>query len=486
MTTPRLRIAPSPTGSMHVGTGRTALFNWLFARHTGGTFIVRIDDTDDERSDPLFEADILDGLRWLGLEWDEGVAVGGPHGSYRQSDRYPRYREAAEELVGNGAAYPCFCTTAELAERRKEAEAAGRPPGYDGRCRTIEPAVAAARRSEGEPAAIRLAITRPGATEFTDLIRGDIRVDHDNLDDFVLLRSDGRPTYHLASTVDDVDYQITHVARGEDLLPSTPRHIQLTLALGAEVPIYAHIPLIHGTDGKRLSKRHGAQAVIEFREAGYLPEALANYLCLLGWSPGEDLTVFPLSLAVERFELSAVSKNPAVFDLAKLDWMNGEHVRSLPLDDFLNRARPFVERGLGRELTPEEWSRFAEVAPLIQERTKLLSEIAGQVRFLFDDNVDFDDDSWKKVMTADAGAVLDAALTRLTGVGDWSSNEIEASLRSMLEELGLNPRKGLQPLRVAITGSTVSPPLFESMAVLGREVTLRRLHEARARIAEAA
>ena len=469
---------------MHVGTGRTALFNWLFARHTDGTFIVRIDDTDDERSDPLFEADILEGLRWLGLHWDEGVAVGGPHGSYRQSDRYPRYREAAEILVAEGTAYPCFCTPAELDERRKQAEAAGRPPGYDGRCRTIEPSVAAARRVAGETAAIRLAITRPGATEFTDLIRGEIRVDHHNLDDFVLLRSDGRPTYHLASTVDDVDYQITHVARGEDLLPSTPRHIQLTLALGAVVPVYAHIPLIHGTDGKRLSKRHGAKAVIEYREAGYLPEALANYLCLLGWSPGEDHTVFPLSLAIDRFELSAVSKNPAVFDVAKLDWMNGEHVRALPSEEFMATARPFIEAGLGHALTPEQWSRFAEVAPLIQERTKLLSEIAGQVRFLFVDEVDFDDDSWNKVMTADAGAVLDAAVARLTEVGDWSAAEIEASLRSMLEELGLNARKGLQPLRVALTGSTVSPPLFESMTVLGREATLRRLSAARSRLTD--
>ena len=480
--TTRLRIAPSPTGSMHVGTGRTALFNWLFARHTGGTFIVRIDDTDDERSDPLFEADILDGLRWLGLQWDEGVAVGGLHGSYRQSDRYPRYREAAEALVAEGTAYPCFCTPAELDERRKQAEAAGRPPGYDGRCRTIEPSVAATRRAGGESAAIRLAIARPGATEFTDLIRGEIRVDHENLDDFVLLRSDGRPTYHLASTVDDVDYQITHVARGEDLLPSTPRHIQLTLALGAGVPIYAHIPLIHGTDGKRLSKRHGAKAVTEYREAGYLPEAVANYLCLLGWSPGEDLTVFPLSLAIERFELSGVSKNPAVFDLAKLDWMNGEHVRSLPVEEFMARARPFVEGGLGHELTPEQWGRFAAMAPLIQERTKLLFEIADQVRFLFVDAVDFDDDSWSKVMTADAGSVLDAARARLTDLGEWSAGEIEASLRSMLEELDLNARKGLQPLRVALTGSTVSPPLFESMAVLGKEGSLARIEEALKRL----
>ena len=385
-------------------------------------------------------------------------------------------------LVAEGTAYPCFCTPAELDERRKQAEAAGRPPGYDGRCRTIERSVAAARRAGGESAAIRLAITRPGATEFTDLIRGEIRVDHDNLDDFVLLRSDGRPTYHLASTVDDVDYQITHVARGEDLLPSTPRHIQLTLALGAGVPIYAHIPLIHGTDGKRLSKRHGAKAVIEYREAGYLPEALANYLCLLGWSPREDLTVFPLSLAIERFELSAVSKNPAVFDLAKLDWMNGEHVRALPAKEFMARARPFIEAGLGHELTPEQWGRFADMAPLIQERTKLLFEVADQVRFLFVDQVDFDQDSWSKVMTPDAGAVLDAACTRLTELGEWSAAEIETSLRSMLEGLGLNARKGLQPLRVALTGSTVSPPLFESMAVLGRDESLKRLNAARRRL----
>lgn len=467
---------------MHVGTGRTALFNWLFARHTGGTFIVRIDDTDDERSNPLYEADILDGLRWLGLQWDEGVAIGGPHGSYRQSDRYPRYREAAETLVAEGAAYPCFCTPAELDERRKQAEAAGRPPGYDGRCRTIEQSVAAARRAGGDSAAIRLAITRPGATEFTDRIRGEIRVEHDNLDDFVLLRSDGRPTYHLASTVDDVDYEITHVARGEDLLPSTPRHIQLTLALGAAVPIYAHIPLIHGTDGKRLSKRHGAKAVIEYREAGYLPEALANYLCLLGWSPGEDLTVFPLSLAIERFELSAVSKNPAVFDIAKLDWMNGEHVRALPAEEFMARARPFVEAGLGRALTPEHWSRFDGLAPLIQERTKLLSEVPDQARFLFVGDVEFHPDSWTKVMTADAQPVLEAAEARLGELSDWSVAEIEAKLRTMLDELGLSPRKGLQPLRVAITGSSVSPPLFESMAVLGREATLQRISAARSRM----
>ena len=481
--TTRLRIAPSPTGSMHVGTGRTALFNWLFARHTGGTFIVRIDDTDDVRSEARFEFDILEGLRWLGLDWDEGVEVGGPHGSYRQSDRYSRYAAAAEELVEAGSAYPCFCTPAELDKRRKQAEAEGRPPGYDGRCRLIDPAEAAERRAGGERAAIRFAISRPGSTEFTDLIKGDIKIDHEHIDDFVLLRSDGRPTYHLASTVDDVDYEITHVARGEDILPSTPRHIQLLLALGGSVPVYAHFPLILGTDGKRLQKRHGAKGVTEYRDAGYLPEALVNYLSLLGWAPGGDVTIFPTTESIRLFELTDVSKNPASFDVAKLDWMNGEHVRALPLDEFLTKARPFVESGLGHNLTPEQWGRFAELAPLIQERTKLLSEIAGQVGFLFVDHVEFDADSWAKVMSAEAGPVLEAAESRLAQLGEWSAAEIEASLRSMLEELGLNPRKGLQPLRVAITGSTVSPPLFESMAVLGREATLRRLTEARSRLA---
>lgn len=473
--TTRLRIAPSPTGAMHVGTGRTALFNWLYARHTGGTFIVRIDDTDDERSDPRFEADILDGLRWLGLQWDEGVAVGGPHGTYRQSDRYARYREVAESLVATGAAYPCFCTPVELDERRKQAEANGKPPGYDGRCRAIEPSVAAARRSEGEPAAIRLAIPRPGATEFADLIRGEIRVDHDHLDDFVLLRSDGRPTYHLASTVDDVDYQITHVARGEDLLPSTPRHIQLTLALGAQIPIYAHIPLIHGTDGKRLSKRHGAKAVIEYREAGYLPEALANYLCLVGWSPGDDLTVFPLSLAIERFELSAVSKNPAVFDLAKLDWLNGEHVRALSVDDYVKRALPFVEKGLERQLSADELRRFEALAPLVQERTKLLSEVADQIRFLFVTKVDYTLEAEKILRDPTTADVVTSSSGVLMTVKVWNAPEIEQVLRANLENLGISPRKGLQPIRALVTGSTVSPPLFESMEVLGKDETLKRL-----------
>jgi glutamyl-tRNA synthetase len=464
---------------MHVGTGRTALFNWLYAKHTGGTFIVRIDDTDDERNAAEFEADILAGLRWLGLDWDEGVGVGGPHGTYRQSDRYERYRQVALELVEREAAYFCFCTPAELAKRREEAAAAGQPPGYDGRCRTIPISEAIARRGSGEASAVRFKMPRPGVTEFDDLVKGKIRIDHEHVDDFVLLRSDGRPTYHLASTTDDVDYEISHVARGEDLLPSTPRHIQLTMALGAKEATYAHLPLILGTDGKRLSKRHGATGVTEYIEAGYLPQAMVNYLSLLGWSPTGDVTIVSLAESIRLFDLESVSTNPAVFDQSKLDWMNGEYIRSLSAVEFVEAARPFVTASMGRELGTDEWERFGRIAPLVQERTKFLTEVGPQVRFLFADELEIDPASWAKVQGDAVEAVLETAVTALGSVDTWDHDHIERSLRTMLEQLGLNARKGLQPLRVAVTGSTVSPPLFESMAILGRDVVLSRLERAR-------
>ena len=471
---------------MHVGTGRTALFNWLYAKHTGGTFIVRIDDTDDERNSAEYEADILAGLRWLGLDWDEGVAVGGPHGTYRQSDRFDRYRGVALELIERGAAYFCFCTPAELAARREEAAAAGQPPGYDGRCRSIPAGEATARRAAGEASAVRFMMPRPGVTEFDDLVKGNVKIDHDHVDDFVLLRSDGRPTYHLASTTDDVDYEITHVARGEDLLPSTPRHIQLTRALGAREATYAHLPLILGTDGKRLSKRHGAKAVTEYIEAGYLPQALVNYLSLLGWSPSGDVTIVSVVDSIRLFDLESVSTNPAVFDHSKLDWMNGEYIRSLTPQEFADAARPFVIASLGRDLSLEEWERFGRISPLVQERTKLLTEVGPQVRFLFSDELEIDPVSWEKAMGPDAETVVQEAITELDAVNNWDHEDIEGSLRAMLERLGLNARKGLQPLRVAVTGSTVSPPLFESMAILGQEAVLVRLSNARRRFADSA
>jgi glutamyl-tRNA synthetase len=465
----RVRIAPSPTGFLHVGTARAALFNWLYARHNGGVFIVRVDDTDRERSTPEYEEDILTSLRWLGLEWDEGVAVGGPHGSYRQSDRYERYRQAAEHLVAAGAAYHDERSPEELEELRKQAQSEGLHPGHYIR-RPDQP---------GDRGAIRLSIPQDAAVSFDDLVRGTVTFEPRDLDDFVILRSDGTPTYHLASTVDDVDYEITHVARGEDLLPSTPKHILLTRALGADEATYAHLPLLFGTDGKKLSKRFAATSLSVYRDEGYLPEAMFNYLSLLGWSLDAETTIFSREQAVGAFDLRNVSKNPAVFDPEKLAWVNGEYIRALPAERFVELTREHVENSVGHGLDESEWDRYLTIAPLVQERSRLLSDAGEQVRFLFAD-VEYDPSSWEKVMTKDGVAgILDAATARLQTLTSWDGGEIEQALRGMLEDLGLGAAKGLQPLRVAITGSSVSPPLFESIAALGREASLDRIGNAR-------
>jgi glutamyl-tRNA synthetase len=482
--TVRVRFAPSPTGYLHVGNVRTALYNWLHARHNGGVFILRSDDTDRERSTAEYQHEILAELRWLGLDWDEGIEAGGPHAPYRQSERLDRYTAAVAAMVEAGDAYPCFCTPAELDERRKAAMAAGKPPGYDGRCRALPAAVAAERRQAGEPASIRFAVPRPGATLFTDLVRDEVRFDHEHVDDFVILRSDGSPTYHLASSTDDVDFEITHVVRGEDLLSSTPKHILLGRALGAEREVtYAHLPLLRGPDGGKLSKRHGDTSLRHYRTSGYLPEAMFNYLALLGWSPGDDETIVGRDEMVQRFDLAAVSKNPATFDVAKLEWMNGMYIRDLAEAEFVARTEALVEADLERELTDAERAAYAELAPQVQERAKLLTEVADQVRFLFVDDVVYDEASWQKVMTKpEARVAVEGALTHLEALGTWATDEIDAALRAMLDERGLSARKGLQPLRVAATGSSVSPPLFESLAALGRDRTLARLREAFGRL----
>jgi glutamyl-tRNA synthetase len=479
----RVRFAPSPTGFLHVGSARSALFNWLAARHAGGIFILRSDDTDTERNSPEYQQDIIDGLRWLGLDWDEGVEVGGPYAPYRQSERLGRYREAAEAMLAAGDAYRCFCTAEELDERRKAAMAEGRPPGYDGRCRSIPPDEALRRAESGEPASVRFAVPRPGTTSFDDVVRGRVEFDHDNVDDFVILRTNGSPTYHLASSVDDVDFAISDVVRGEDLLSSTPKHILLGRALGGPEIIYAHLSLLHGPDGKKLSKRHGHTSLQAYRDAGILPEAMVNYLALLGWSPGEDETIVSRQEMVDRFDLGAVSKNPAIFDPDKLEWMNGVYIRDLEPEDFARRARPGVELAVGRDLTADEWSTFVDLAPAIQERAKNLAEVAPQVMFLLSDDVEYDSDSWAKVMeTPEARNALERASARLEGLAEWRTVAIEESLRSMLDEAGLSARKGLQPIRVAVTGSSVSPPLFESLEALGRERSLHRLAAALARL----
>lgn len=480
--TVRVRFAPSPTGFLHVGGGRTALYNWLFARHNGGTFILRSDDTDAERSTPEYQQDILDGLTWLGLDWDEGIEVGGPHGGYRQSMRLERYQEVADALVASGAAYYDRASADQLEALRASAAADGRSPVYAGTHR-LSPEEAGEALAAGDRFPIRFAVPRPGETTFEDLVRGPLRFDHANVDDFVILRSDGTPTYHLASTVDDVDYGITHVVRGEDILSSTPKHILLTRAMGGEPARYAHLALLNGPDGKKLSKRHGDTALRAYREAGILAPAMRNYLAILGWSPGGDDEVVSLAEMIERFELTAVSRNPAVFDPTKLEWMNGVYLRSLTREDFLSSSRPLVEAELGRTLSEDEWRSFGEVAPLVQERAKRLTEVGPQVRFLFVDDITYDEVSWSKVMTRpEAVVALEGGISHLERVESWDSAHIESSLRAMLDEHGLSAGKGLQPLRVAITGSAVSPPLFESLAALGRERSLARLVGARGRL----
>lgn len=471
--TVRVRMAPSPTGFLHVGTARAALYNWLYARHTGGTFIVRIDDTDLERSTKEFEDEILSSFRWLELDWDEGIEVGGPHGTYRQSDRLDRYAELAESLVASGHAYYDDRSPEELEALRQQAQGEGRHPGHYIRRPDIE-------RDEG---VIRLSIPQDGAVEFNDVIRGDLSFAPADIDDFVILRSNRTPTYHLASVVDDIDYEITHVARGEDLLPSTPKHILLTRALGGEAPIYAHLPLLFGTDGKKLSKRHGATALSEYREAGFLPDAVFNYLAILGWSPDGETTIFDRALAVEKFDLSDVSRNPAAFDPDKLTWMNGEYIRAMDTGTFAHMVRPFVEDVLGRSLDPDEWASFVRLAPLVQERTRLLPEAGSQVVFLFEDFAEYDAESWEKVMRKDeVGAVLEAGRAAVAGAEPWDVVTIESALRALPEQLGIGAGKVFQPLRVAVTGSSVSPPLFESIAALGRDKTLERIDRARRKL----
>jgi glutamyl-tRNA synthetase len=471
--TVRLRIAPSPTGTLHVGTARAALFNWLYARHEGGVFIVRIDDTDRVRSTAEFEQDILDSLHWIGLEWDEGVGVGGPHGSYRQSDRFDRYRKVALALVDSGDAYFDDRAPEELERLREKAKADRLHPGHY------------IRRPESrfESGVIRMAVPQGDPVRFDDLVRGEVSFEARDIDDFIILRSDGTPTYHLASTVDDVDYDITHVARGEDLLPSTPKHILLTRAMGRAEPAYAHLPLLFGTDGKKLSKRHGAISLSVYRDEGYLADAVFNYLALLGWSIDGETTVFSREEAVAAFDLTDVSRNPATFDLDKLAWMNGEYIRSMPVEDFVDAVGPHVEAVVGRKLEPVEWERFRSVARLVQERTKLLPDAGQQVVFLFEDFDDYDQRSWDKVMGKEGVPdTVRAATERLSAIDDWSGEAIEAVLRDLIEEMGIGLGKGLQPLRVAVTGSSVSPPLFESMAALGKEKTIERLGRALARL----
>jgi glutamyl-tRNA synthetase len=475
----RTRFAPSPTGFLHVGTARTALYSYLFARRNGGQFVLRIEDTDTGRNVADSAAGIVDGLRWLGLDWDEGYLKGGPHGPYVQTERLDRYHAAVNALVAHGVAYVCYCTAEELEQRRKAAEASGLPPGYDGHCRHLRPDQVRAYEAEGRRPAVRFRLPDEGQTVVEDLIRGTVIFDNATLTDFVILRANGIPTYHFSAVFDDVDMGISHVIRGEDLFPSTPRHVHLFRALGRTTPpAFAHLPLIVGADRRKLSKRRDKVSIQEFRDAGYLPEAMVNYLALLGWSLDDHTELFTLADLERLFSLERVSRNPAAFDTKKLDALNGHYIRQLDPADFAARALPFV---VAAGYPAPDPALLAKAAPLVQERVNHLTEVPGMVRFLLTDDVELDPAAAAKVLTDDGRAFLAEAAARLDKLEPWTAAGIEATLRGLQTERGLKPRTAFQPVRLAITGQLVSPPLFESMELLGKPRSLARLERATSR-----
>jgi glutamyl-tRNA synthetase len=468
----RCRFAPAPSGSIHVGNARSALFSWLYARHEGGTFVLRLEDTDANRVTEEASQGVVEDLRWLGLAWDEGPDIGGPYGPYRQSERSNIYREMTDRLLEGGHAYRCWCTAEELDERRKAALARGEPPGYDGRCRQRSATEIAAFEAEGRPFAIRFLMPERGwAVE--DLVKGEVRWGSNDLRDFVIVRSDGSPVFLLAVAVDDLLMEITHVIRGDDLLASAPRNAAVIEALGGSPPAYAHLPQVLGPDSKPLSKRHGDTSVAAFREHGFLPEAMVNYLALLGWAKDDHTTLLTRDELVEAFDLSRVSHNPAVFDVQKLEWMNNHYIRSLDEEELAARCVHFLtEEGLS--LDPDLLRR---AMPIVRERMKTLTEAPILLRFLFTDDVRPSEKATDLIAKAPEGYLKEAAQA-LDALERWDSEHIQAALDTLAAAAGLSRTKGWQPVRAAVTGSNVSPPLPESLELLGRERTIARLRPA--------
>ncbi len=477
----RVRFAPSPTGTLHVGGARTAIYNWAFARRHGGALVLRIDDTDAERSTSENTDQILRSLLWLGIDWDEGPGADGAFGPYFQTQRSELYAVALERMNSSGAAYPCFCTPDQLALKRDLARSAGGFSGYDRTCRGIDPEQALRRVSSGEAHVWRLAVPLDrGPVTFDDAVRGATEFPITAMDDFVLARTDGSPTYNFATVVDDGEMEISHVIRGDDHLSNTPRQILVFEALGYAVPVFAHLSMIWGSDGKKLSKRHGATSVETYEEMGYLPEALLNYLALLGWSLDGETTIISRDTLCEHFSLDRISKNPAIFDAEKLEWMNGAYLRDMNASAFVDAITPWLEReGLvTREDISVRRDWFESLAPLVSERAKRLDEVAQKVRFLFDEPT-ITEAAREKVL-AKEGAIeaLDAASEALAAA-DFTAEAIEAALRTVPETTGVKAKIAFQAVRVAITGDTVSPPLFESLELLGKERSLARIAAAR-------
>ncbi len=475
----RVRFSPSPTGTLHVGTARTALFNWLFGRHHGGTFILRIEDTDPERSDPRFEAAIVEDLAWLGLAWDEGPEAGGDYGPYRQSERAPAHRAAAERLLAGGKVYLCYCTPQELERERERALAEGRMPKYSGRCRKLDESEANRMAAEGRKPTVRFKV-ETGLTVVHDLVRGDIEFDHAVVGDFVLVRSNGAVSYNFAVTLDDAAMKITHVIRGEDHLTNTVRQLMLYEALGIEAPAFAHLPMIVGRDGAKLSKRHGATGIGELREAGYLAETLTNYMSLLGWLHPEAKEIFSLEEATRVFELVRVSKSPAIFDREKLDWMNGKYLREMPPQRLQRIVLSFAaEDEAIRRL--EARGTIGEFVEATRESAKTLADFPSCAR-IYTNSVGIREEGARAELgTANAVEVIAAARSAIGQVEKLDAGEARRvldELRAVMEPRGVSGRALFMPLRAALTGTTHGPELYRVLSILGKDEALRRLAEA--------
>jgi glutamyl-tRNA synthetase len=469
----RVRFAPSPTGYLHVGGLRTALYNYLFARRQGGTMVLRIEDTDQSRKVEGAVENLLNVFQWLGLEFDEGPHAGGAFGPYVQSERLAIYRQHVEQLASGGQAYPCFCSSETLEKMRADQTARSAVPMYDRRCRKLDRAEAMKRVEAGEPHVWRMAVPLRRNIQVMDLIRGDVRVDSSTVDDQVLLKSDGFPTYHLANVVDDHLMEISHVIRGEEWLPSTPKHVLLYEFFGWEPPQWAHLPLLLNPDRSKLSKRTGDVAVEEYRRKGILPSALINFVALLGWHPTDDREVLTMEEMIQEFSLERVGKGGAVFDLAKLEWMNGEHLRLLPDEQAVSYLMDFAEeRRVSRE-------QLAAIWPLMKARVRLPKDLFEDNAYFFDDPTEFDSAGVAKhFKDATIVQALRDYAAELPTVNSFSPEPLEAHLRAMCEARGISAGKLIHPIRLALTGKTVSPGLFEMMTVLGREIVQRRLDHA--------
>lgn len=483
----RVRFAPSPTGALHIGGARTAYFNWLFARQTGGKFVLRIDDTDKVRSTEASYQQILDSFRWLGIDWDEGPDVGGPYGPYRQSARQAVYEIALTRLLAEDKVYPCFCSQAQLTADRSNAQAAGQTPRYSGRCTHLTPQEQAERLGQGERPTYRLRSPQGGETVVHDLIRGEVVFSNDEIDDFIIWKADGTPTYHFASCVDDADMKITHVIRADEHLSNTPRHIVLFDALGVSAPAFAHVPMILAPDRSKLSKRHGATSVEEYRAQGILPLALVNYLLLLGFSPGDDKEIVTREEAVARFDLQRVAKHAAVYDIKKLEWLNGHYLGAMPLNDLwgevwpLLEARGWVDGAEGRERLA--W--LTGILRAVRERSRNVPETAVAFAPYLHPVEGVEEKGARKHLTSPVVAGrLRAAADRLSTVQPFLPAVIEAAYRALIEEWGIKGGELIHPTRLALTGVSVGPGLFDVMTLLGREACLMRMQEM-ANLAEA-